>query len=68
MELSADELRFKLFKLHQDGITIPDYEQMALKLREFAEEMGDTRKDLDYWCERLKELEICRKAIESMDD
>ena len=67
MELSAEELRFKVFKLHQQGIIIPEYEEIIGKLREFSRELGDIKKDINYWCDRLMELEICRGAIESME-
>ena len=64
MEISAGELQYRLFRLYQDGISIPEYEKISEKLREFSRELGDARKDMDYWCERLTELGICRDALE----
>ena len=67
MELNAEELRFKIFKLHQQGIIIPEYEKIIVELRQISQELGDIKKDLDYWCGRLTELEICKGAIESIE-
>jgi len=68
MEISAGELGYKLFRLYQDGITIPEFEKIAKKLKELSNELGDVRKDIDYWCERLSELKACRGTLDSMKE
>ncbi|UCB46662.1 MAG: hypothetical protein JSV25_04370 [Spirochaetota bacterium] len=70
MEFSAEELRFCILKLHQKGINIPEYEKLISKLQELAQKLGDTKGDIDFWCEneRLAELEFCRDKIESMNE
>ena len=68
MQISAGELEYKLFKLYQDGITIPEFEKISKKLKELSNELGDERKDIDYWCERLSELKVCRGTIEAMEE
>jgi hypothetical protein len=65
MELTADELRFKLFKLYQDGVVIPDYEKVMQKLTELEKETGGRRRSIDGWCGMLSELEVCKSALDT---
>lgn len=68
MDISAGELEYKLFRLYQDGITIPEFDKIAKKLKELSNELGDVRKDIDYWCERLSEFKACRGTLEAMKE
>ena len=68
MEISAEELQFKLFRLHQDGLQIPEYETILQKLGELSRELGEEKKELDYWCERLRELAVCRNALAAAEE
>ncbi|MBN2325264.1 MAG: hypothetical protein JXQ30_16155 [Spirochaetes bacterium] len=65
MELTADELRFKLFKLYQDGLVIQDYEKVVQKLAELEKKTGGKRMSIDGWCDILAELEVCRGALDT---
>lgn len=68
MEISAMELHYRLFRLLQDGLVIPEYDKIVGKLGEFSKEFGEKRKDIDFWCEKLKELEVCRNALDTGEE
>jgi hypothetical protein len=68
MELTADELRFKIFRLHQEGIVIPDYDKVVQKLAELEKKTGGARRSIDDWCNTLSELEVCKSALSADED
>ena len=65
MIVSAGELLLKLKLLDQKGIRIPNYERVIWMLDEFVRTMGDEKRDLDFWCDRLVELDAFRDEIGS---
>jgi len=68
MKLTADELRFKIFRLHQEGIKIPDYDKVVQKLTELEKETGGIPRSIDDWCSTLAELEVCKGALSADED
>ena len=65
MVISAGELMLKLKLLEQKGIRIPHYEQVIWMLEEFVRTMGDQKRELDFWCDRLVELNGFRGEIDT---
>jgi hypothetical protein len=63
MIISAGELLLKLKLLDHQGIRIPNYEQVIWMLEEFMRTMSDEKRDLDFWCDRLVELDAFRDEI-----
>jgi hypothetical protein len=46
----------KLKMLDQKGLRIPHYERAVWMLEEFVRTMRDEKRELDFWCDRLVEL------------
>ena len=68
MKLTADELRFKIFRLHQEGIVIQDYDRVVKKLTELEKETGGIRRSIDDWCSTMTELEVCKSELSADKD